>query len=234
MRHLLLVVPARNEEHSITQCLDVLARERGAYHQIGVEIDVLVVVNNSSDRTFETAASLQGGHNWLQVEETIGRGKGLAIRHGWEKGRDIVAFTDADLAADITALRGMVKAIVDDSADLVVASRYLDGPRPERGLRRTLLSLCYRQAARMLIGLPVRDAQCGLKAARYDRIAPVLHTCEETGWLLDSEMLFHANSMGLRILEVPVRWTEGERSNLRTLPVAREVIRFLLRLRRNR
>ncbi len=234
MRHLLLVVPARNEEHSITRCLDVLARERLVHQQFGVETQVLVVVNNSSDRTFEVASALQGGRDWLQVEQTAGRGKGLAVRYGWEKGRDIVAFTDADLAADITVLRDMVTAIIDEDADLVVASRYLDGPRPERGLQRSLLSLCYRQVARVVIGLPVRDAQCGLKAARYERILPVLRKCTETGWLLDSEMLFHADTMGLRILEVPVHWSEGARSNLRILPVAREVIRFLLRLRRNR
>ena len=92
-----VIIPARNEEVSLTTCLESLVS------QTGVEFEVIVVDDHSTDRTREVASSLIGAHeSKLRVVEAgplpAGwTGKNNAITTGVHDARgEWLLFTDAD------------------------------------------------------------------------------------------------------------------------------------------
>jgi glycosyltransferase involved in cell wall biosynthesis len=195
----------------------------------GIDMSVLVVVNNSSDNTAQLAIEFLEDKKWGCVDVTPGKGKGLAVKHGWSYGTDLVAFSDADLAADIKALPSMVRHVLD-GADMAVASRYCSRPFPKRSLYRSAASRMYRTASRLLLGNHVKDLQCGLKVADVESVRGSLNKCIETGWLLDSELIFHLGVSRKTVVEVPVSWVAGAESQLRFWSTSRQVTGFLWRL----
>ena len=83
------VIPAYNEEDYIGRCLDAV------FHNINgrKDIEVIVVDNNSTDRTAEVAARYKG----VRLLHEIRRGANAARRRGFDEAKgDLVALPDAD------------------------------------------------------------------------------------------------------------------------------------------
>lgn len=144
-------------------------------------------------------------------------------------------FIDADLSADPDAIPGMLEKLLADEADLVIGSRLLNVKTTNRGWLRTVASKLFNGLTALMLGLKVKDAQCGLKLMNA-RGVEVLKQCQEPGWFLDIELLARARQQGLRILEVPVVWTEfrfpGRKSQIRHIQDGLEAIRAMWRVRR--
>jgi dolichyl-phosphate beta-glucosyltransferase len=81
------------------------------------------------------------------------------------------------------------------------------------------------------LDLGVYDTQCGLKLFRADRVRPVLSLLQETGWMLDVELLALLKQRGARIVEVPIDWSDADESKVR---FGIDPMRMLLALRRIR
>lgn len=94
-----IIVPARNEEDHIATTLDRLA---SALREAGISFEILVVNDNSSDRTEETLQGLQGQIPELRyANNTPPNGFGWAVRRGLaEFDGDIVAIVMADGSDD--------------------------------------------------------------------------------------------------------------------------------------
>lgn len=158
----------------------------------------------------------------------------------WDVGRatcddSFFGFIDADLSADPDAIPGMLEKLLADEADLVIGSRLLNVKTTNRGWLRTVASKLFNGLTALMLGLKVKDAQCGLKLMNARGVA-VLKQCQEPGWFLDIELLARARQQGLRILEVPVVWTEfrfpGRKSQIRHIQDGLEAIRAMWRVRR--
>lgn len=83
----------------------------------------------------------------------------------------------------------------------------MDRDRVKRTHLRTYSSELFNLARRILLRIPVRDTQCGLKVMNTAGI-DVLRKCRENTWFLDMEFLARAHAAKLRIKEVPVDWDE--------------------------
>lgn len=237
MPRLLITIPTWNEAATLEQTLATVtefARVSLSLHDVIVE----VADNGSTDETRKIAQEFSSREPMVSVLVLSERGKGIAIRRSWEwhvADRDILIFTDADLAADLSVLPTLVERIEQGSADLVCGSRFVAGAKVERSLRRELVSRAYRLVQRAWLHLPVQDAQCGLKAMSAKGASMVLPLCQETGWMLDSELIAICAKKQLNIAEIPVSWVEqrdpGRRSAVHLL---RDGYGFLLGLARIR
>jgi glycosyltransferase involved in cell wall biosynthesis len=221
MARVLITVPTWNEEVVIGANLAVL---RDAISRLLPDHDVLIEVtdNGSTDRTrtivrqvMEYGASNMLHGNGPSVEirlaELSGKGKGIAIRTSWDAhfgDADILAFMDADLAADLAALPTLISRIADGSAELVCGSRYVAGSRIERGFVRDFVSKVYRVLQQVVLHLPVQDAQCGFKAISSRTAAEILPLCREDAWMFDTELIAIAARHSKCIAEIPVAWIE--------------------------
>jgi|GEM_PF-618721 len=146
----------------------------------------------------------------------------------------IFGFIDADLSADPDAIPDMVEKIINDEADIVIASRWLQLKTTNRAFFRNATSWVFNLFAHALLGLKVKDAQCGLKVMN-SKAVEILKNCQEDGWFLDIEFLAKARQDGLRILEVPVPWTEfrypDRKSQIRHIQDGIGALRAMWRIR---
>ncbi len=215
MPRILIVIPAWNEARIIAR--SVVSVRDAAKRYLPDDIVMIEVSDNAStDGTGEIAAS--AGASVFHLAE---RGKGIAIRCSWERhfeDADILVFTDADLAADLSVLPALIAPLRSHVADIVCGSRFIAGAIHERRPSREIASHVYRLLQRALLHLPVHDAQCGLKAISIGAARQILPLCRERQWLFDTEFLALATMKEMKIFEIPVQWVEhrdpGRRSAL--------------------
>ncbi|MEK9183238.1 MAG: glycosyltransferase [Patescibacteria group bacterium] len=143
--------------------------------------------------------------NYLRLNK---KGKGLAIKTAWQKfPADFYVFTDADLSTDLSALPHLIKEL-ENSADIVIGSRYL----PESQIRRSLLRLFVSKISLWFISkwlkLPLTDFTCGFKGVNQKIVQNILPLIKNQQWFFDTEMLCHTKRAGYTIKEIPVIWTE--------------------------
>ncbi len=121
-----VVLPTYNEGKNIAKVLDLLSGLLDAYLPGAYEL--IVVDDDSPDRTWEIARDLMGGFPQLRVmRRTEERGLSTAVIRGWQVARgDVLGVIDADLQHPPETLLELHKAIAD-GADLAVASRHVEG-----------------------------------------------------------------------------------------------------------
>ena len=73
-------------------------------------------------------------------------------------------------------------------------------------LLRRAMSGGMRIAARVLLGLPYPDTQCGFKLFPRNLAFELFSQQRSAGWVFDAEILVIARGSGLPIQEVPVVW----------------------------
>ncbi len=228
-----IVIPAYNEEKRLARTLEhVLScvRERGW------EAEVLVVDDGSSDATVEVVQRWRKTHPELfLIENPSNCGKGFSVRNGLlQASGQIVMFTDADLSAPIEEAERLFEAI-RNGADVAIGSRWLDQAKQTRHqpLYRRFFGRCYNWLTRTVMGLPYKDTQCGFKAFRREAAQSIFRLQTIERWGFDPEILFIAQKLGFRIVEVPVTWGHDERSRISYLRDGTQMLREMFEIRTN-
>jgi dolichol-phosphate mannosyltransferase len=202
----LVIIPTYQEASNINQVLDrVLAA--------APSVDVLVVDDDSPDGTgaLVTAHPEFCGRVFL-LSRRPKSGLGVAYRAGYaealDAGYDAVVQMDADLSHSPQDVPGLVAAL--EQADIVIGSRYVHGGRTVGWpLSRRLISWVGNLYVRAVLGLPARDATAGFRAFRASALTAidVLHSHSD-GYAFQIETTWRAQRRGLRIVEVPITFTE--------------------------
>ena len=77
----------------------------------------------------------------------------------------------------------------------------------------------------------IRDTQCGFKIFRGAPAKRIFASSFIDGWGFDIEVLYLARRMGLRIDEIPVRWSHGEGSKISPFRAGLQVLKDIARMR---
>jgi dolichol-phosphate mannosyltransferase len=135
-----LIVPTYNERPTLEPLISAVASTL-ADHRIAAE--VIVVDDNSPDGTGDLADRLAARFPIEVVHREAKLGLGSAVVAGFARARaDVLGVMDADLSHPPAALPGMLAALLDHDADMVVGSRYIPGggasnwPWPRRVMSR--------------------------------------------------------------------------------------------------
>ena len=114
-----VLIPARNEEHNIAQIVNsLLVQDYPSY-------EVIVLNDNSDDRTGEILLEIQGSHPELKILngkplETGWTGKCFACKQLYDASTgDYILFTDADTLHNPNSLRDSVTIALSRNADMV-------------------------------------------------------------------------------------------------------------------
>jgi len=209
-----VVVPAYNEEARIGEVLDALTAYLGA--QPGLSSAITVVDNGSVDRTAEEVDRFATCPVPVTLIGCADQGKGAAVRRAvlastarW------VGFCDADLATPVATLGRVVPALAAGH-DVVIASRRCAGAvyAVRQPLTRRVGSAVFHRVARGLVG-SVADTQCGFKFFQAPVARVLFGHARISGFAFDVEVLALARAGGLRVVEVPVTWSDAEGSTVR-------------------
>jgi len=187
-----VVVPALDEEQAIGKVLRDIPE--GASQ-------VVVVDNGSRDRTAEVARGLGA-----EVVAEPRRGYGQACLTGIAQldRPDIVVFLDGDYSDYPEEMSALVAPLLTGEADMVIGSRTL-GQRekgallPQARFGNWLSTLLIR----LLFGVSFTDLG-PFRALRFDALQRLAMQDRDFGWTV--EMQVKAARLGLRAVEVPVRY----------------------------
>jgi len=228
---LTLIFPAYNEEKRLPATLQHVVD----FIQIQTyTIEVLVVENGSSDRTYEIANSFAEKYPQIRVIQIKERGKGLAVRRGMLEAQGEYRFMcDVDLSMRIQDVNRFLPPTMVDY-DIAIASREAPGAvRHDEPEYRHLVGRVYNFLIRLLALPGLHDTQCGFKCFR-DVVAERLFPLQTlTGWAFDVEVLFIGRLHGYRITEIPIHWYFNNESKVRVLHDAVRMGRDLLKIRLN-
>lgn len=202
----LVLVPTYNEVQNIEPLLNRIHTSVPTAH-------VLVIDDASPDGTGELVDKLSAVESWVSLLPRPGKqGLGVAYLAGyaWGMARPFDAFVqmDADGSHQPEQLPSLLRAL--GTADLVLGSRWVPGgsvvhwPWP-----RKLLSRGGNAYARLLLGLPVRDATGGYRAVHRRALERLdLSTVASAGYCFQVDVVRRAAAAGIRVVEVPITFVE--------------------------
>jgi glycosyltransferase involved in cell wall biosynthesis len=213
-----IILPAFNEQARLPSTLDRVLEYTAS--RLFSFLEILVVDDGSADRTPDIVRSYSETSPHVRLISNPGnRGKGYAVRHGMLKARgEWRLFTDADLSAPIEDIEKLFDAAIKEDAVIRFGSRALDRRlvSVRQDWSREMSGRLFNVIVRLVTGLPYQDTQCGFKLYRADAAEAVFSRQELDGFGFDVEDLFIARRLGLKAVEVPVRWAnvEGTRVSL--------------------
>jgi glycosyltransferase involved in cell wall biosynthesis len=224
---LTLVLPCYEEGERLPGTLE---RYLGHFPAGENGIEVLVVDDGSGDQTAAAAEAVAARDPRVRVlRSSPNHGKGFAVRTGMLAGRgEVLVFTDADGSYGPEEVERVARAL-DDAAVAIGRRGDLEKGWP---LLRRLASRVFNLATRLLLGLPFRDTQCGLKAFRREAAAELFGRTRVDGFAFDAEALFLARRLGLTVVEVEVSPELREGSKVRLAVDALRMLRDMWRVRR--
>ena len=187
-----VVVPALNEEVPIgTVVREIVAT--------GVPREVIVVDNESTDRTAEKATS--AGARVVSAPRGYGRACAAGIA-AVSRDCDVIVFLDGD-GSDVPALMpALLDPIGNGTHDFVIGSRTRGRREPgSMNFQQVFAGYLAGSLIRLLYGVRYTD-MCAFRAIRRDALEKLDMREKTYGWNLEMQM--KAAQIGLRILEVPV------------------------------
>jgi glycosyltransferase involved in cell wall biosynthesis len=208
-----IVVPAFNEASRISQSV----KKIDAFAQRSpLALELIVVDDGSKDETAEIVRKLEvKGLRLIHNREN--HGKGYTVRQGvLAASGKYVLFTDADLSAPIEELNKLLDVALREGAEVVIGSRNLDRGYIEKhqSPMREFGGIVFNLMVRLFLGLQLQDTQCGFKLFHRERSRSAFEKQTTSGFAFDPEILFLAKRNGLKIREVPVRWSHAEGSKV--------------------
>ena len=207
-----VVLPTRNEEAAITQVIQDIRNELS---QAGYQEPVILVVDDSADSTRRLARAagaivINGGNKGLGHAMYVGLKS--AVRHQ----PDVIVCSDSDGQSDPREIARFVQPVLDDEADLVIGSRFLEKDLVQYRYKyiNRLGVLVLSRLIRTLSGVPVTDSHGGIRAMRPEVAAKLeiigTHTYVQ-------ETIIDAAHKGFRVKEIPSVWRPRRKGTSRVV-----------------
>ena len=201
---LTILMPCLNESETLATCI---TKAKGYLEWAGIEGEVLIADNGSTDGSQEIAKSL--GARVVDVQE---KGYGAALLGGIAAARGkYTIMGDADDSYDFSNLQGFLDKL-RQGVDLVMGNRFKGGIAPGAmpPLHRYLGNPVLSWIGRLFFHISIGDFHCGLRGFNTEAI----RRCElkTSGMEFASEMVVKASLYGLTMAEVPTRLSKDGRS----------------------
>ncbi len=219
------IVPTYNERENISE-ISKAVREHG--------YRMLIVDDNSPDGTGDMADRLAAEDSLISVlhrerKEGLGPAYGAGFDRALDEKSDVIIEMDADFSHDPKDLPRLVAAI-EDGADLAIGSRYVPGgSTPDWPLLRQLISRGGNLYARIMLGIPIRDATAGFRAFTAEALERLSYSeAEASGYGFQVEMAWRAHREGLNIVEIPIAFHDRTRGKSKMgPPIVLEAMRLV-------
>ena len=191
---IIIGIPAFNEEKNIASIITKL---------MGITDTVIVCNDGSSDLTSKIAEKM--GAVVINHEKNLGYGG--AIRSIFFKAKemngDVLVTFDADGQHRVEDVKTVIEPIINQEADLVIGSRFLDESEKEVPQYRKVGIKVITKITNASIKKQLTDSQSGFRAYSKQVINEL--NPSELGMGISTEILIKASSKNFKIFEVPIK-----------------------------
>jgi len=212
MVRVLAIIPTYNESENIQELLFRLDQVRNKLYGI-FEIDILIVDDNSPDKTADLVTSLQI-NNLTILNRSKKSGLGPAYLAGFNLGLkgnyQYFVQMDADLSHMPEQLEALLSVVTSKS--LVVGTRWMAGGSVINWpFHRRFISKLGTKYASIILNLNCRDLTSGYRVMPIQLLKALdLNGIRSNGYGFQIEMAWRANNAGFVIKQVPITFTERE------------------------
>ena len=195
-----VVIPVYNESATVEE---LLRRVRA----VGLVSEIVVVDDGSTDGSAERLERLATAGELRLVRHARNRGKGAALRTGFEAASgDVVLVQDADLEYDPHEYPRLLQPILDGRADVVFGSRFVGGDSHRvlyfwHSVANRLLTLL----SNVFTNLNLTDMESGYKVFRREVLTGL--TIEEERFGFEPEIVAKVARGRWRIYEVGISYS---------------------------
>ena len=195
IKDIYLVVPAFNEEKTVSQIIEGIADEG---------YNVILVDDGSRDKTLDLAIESKKKYpnQIFIVSHVINRGLGAALKTGMvvalNKGAKYIVTFDADGQHEIKDIPKVCKPLQDGEADVVIGAR----PFEDMPISKSFANIIMNSLTLLFYGKNVKDSQSGLRA--FTAHAADVINIVSRGYGVSSEFIKEISDKNLRLSEVTI------------------------------
>lgn len=208
-----IILPAKNEAHSLTTLLPGL---RDKYPRA----EIIVVDDGSTDDTVDICNSNQV----RVISHVYTMGNGAAIKTGARNASgSILVFMDADGQHDPADITHLLQKL-DEGYDMAVGARHID---TQASLARKIANTLYNKLASLMTGHPIEDLTSGFRAARTRHFNKFLYLLpNKFSYPTTSTMAFFRS--GLPVGYTPIKAAQRASTTKSHIRIFHDGIRFLI------
>ncbi len=239
MIKLSIVIPVYNEEERLEKTFTAL--KQGVISDVFQISEVIFVDDGSRDNTKKLIKkwilnqAQDDSTKYRLLSYSRNKGKGYAVKTGMLDAQgDYILFMDADMSTPLPELLKMQPVMVEGK-DVIIGTRKNGHSTviKHQPLYRELLGKAFTLLSNIITNTWVTDFTCGFKVFSKDAAQMVFSRARIDRWGYDAEILFIANNLGMTMKEVPVVWTNDERSKVNLLKALPQTLGELYTIRKN-
>jgi dolichyl-phosphate beta-glucosyltransferase len=228
MNTLSFVIPVYNEEQRIQKTFWALKELRLPR---GLTLEKIIFVDDGSQdatlmllkkakKTLENIMKKKGYKATVTIlSYANNRGKGYAVTTGMKASdSDYTLFFDADMSTPLSEIK-KIQPFIANGVEVIIGTRKNGKSTVVRHqpLVRELLGKGFTFLTQRILNTYVTDFTCGFKAIKRNAKNVIFARTTIERWSYDAEILFLAQKSGFSMQEVPVVWSNDDRSKVNLL-----------------
>ena len=235
-KSVIITIPVFNEEDTLKSQIDLLMDFISINLMESYSVSVVIANNGSDDSTEAIAEELAKKYSKVHLVSTSKKGVGLALKTSWSKYKgDYLGYMDLDFATDLYHIKESLLLLENNQADIINGSRLLKNSHVKnRSFIRTILSKTFNKIISLTFKSKFTDGMCGFKFYSMKNLESFFANTffQSNDWFFATELIILAEIKGLRILEIPINWTDSKHSKVKILSLSSKYLKEILDLRK--
>lgn len=226
-----ITIPVFNEAQTLPAQLEKILTY---INNEGLDFDVIVVNNNSTDDTEQILYELSLAYEF-HVINLKKKGVGIALRESWDTAgeNEIIGYMDLDLSTDLENLKNIDNILRKN--DILTASRLEKSSKVfDRKISREIISRVFNIIIKIVFKSKLKDHMCGFKFMTSDQYITLKNKYRYSDdWFFLVEFLIIAQREGRNIFSVPVVWRDDPNSKVKVFSLSFSYLMSMLKLKRS-
>ena len=203
MSKTLIFTATYNEKENIKKLIENL-------NQLKVNIDILVIDDNSPDKTWEILQRLEKINQNLKViirnnKSGLDTAHKLAFEYAKNNSYEKFISMDADLSHDPNEIPKMIEIL--DESSFVIGSRYIEGGKCEMSSHRLMLSIIGNKLIKKILRLDCNEFTTSFRGFNLLKLKEFdLNIVKSKGYSFFMETIYRLNKHGVIINEIPIHF----------------------------
>ena len=179
-------------------------------NKLNLDIDILIIDDNSPDKTWEILQKLEEEIKNLKViirnnKSGLDTAHKLAYNYAIDHKYEKFISMDADLSHDPKEVTKMVNIL--DTSSFVIGSRYIRGGKCEMTGYRLLLSIIGNKFIKKILKINCNEFTTSYRGFNLSKLGNFnLNMINSKGYSFFMETIFRLNKNGIKINEIPIHF----------------------------